>query len=97
MATLLHEIWRETNRDGTISGYAFILAGPMGDAARDLLQPGATLIHVYEAGSVIEAGTIRNRLLDFGPYTTPWPDLDSQPYPEEWARIQRGAKSARPR
>jgi hypothetical protein len=30
------------------------------------------------------------RLLDFGTYHTEWEELDSQPYPDAWAEMQRG-------
>jgi hypothetical protein len=89
MAKLIHEIWRED--DGTCIGLMGCLAGPMGDQARSMLSPGATLIHVYEAGSIFEADVIRNRLLDFGTYHSEWEELDSQPYPETWGEIQRNA------
>jgi hypothetical protein len=89
MAVLIHELWRENDENGNRIGYTGCLAGPMGDQARSMLGPGATLVKVYAAGSIIEAGTIKNEFLGFGAYTTPWPDLDSQPYPEEWAEIQR--------
>jgi hypothetical protein len=94
MATLIHEIWRED--DGTCIGLMGCLAGPMGDQARSMMLPGATLIHVYEAGSIFEAGVIRYRLLDFGTYHSEWEALDSQPYPEEWADIQRTVCDATP-
>jgi hypothetical protein len=90
MAKLIHEIWRED--DGKCIGLTGCLAGPMGDQARSMLLPGATLIHVYEAGSMFEAGVIRYRLLDFGTYHSEWEELDSQPYPEAWAEIQKRSK-----
>jgi hypothetical protein len=94
MVKLLHEIWREDN--GTCIGLMGCLAGPMGDQARSMLSPGATLLHVYEAGSIFEQGVIRYRLLDFGTYHSEWEELDSQPYSDEWARIQRTALDPAP-
>jgi hypothetical protein len=46
----------------------------MGEQARCLLLPGATLIHVYEADSIFEAGVIRYRLLDFSTLHSEWKD-----------------------
>jgi hypothetical protein len=94
MAKLIHEIWRDD--DGTCVGLTGCLAGPMGDQARSMLAPGATLIHVYEAASIFEAGTIRYRLLDFGTYHSEWEELDSQPYPQEWADTQHAALDGAP-
>jgi hypothetical protein len=91
MTNLIHEMWRED--DGTCIGLMGCLAGPMGDQARSMLHPGAILIHVYEAGSIFEAGVIRYRLLDFGTYYSEWEDLDSQPYSDEWVEIQRAARA----
>jgi hypothetical protein len=86
MTKLVHEIWRE--QDGTCIGFTGCLAGPMGDQARSMLRADATLIHVYEAGSSFEASVIHYRLLDFGIYHSEWEELDSVPYPAEWANIQ---------
>jgi hypothetical protein len=94
MAKLIHEIWRED--DGKCIGLTGCLAGPMGDQARSLLAPGATLIYVYEAGSTFEAGVIRNQLLGFEPYRSAWEDLDSEPYSDEWAKIQSAAHDGKP-
>ncbi len=93
MAKLIHELWHDEN--GTSVGYCGCLAGPMGDEARSMLAPGATLVHVYEAGSVFEAGVFRNQLLGFAPYRSEWQELDSQPYPEAWAAIQRADRAAK--
>jgi hypothetical protein len=57
LALLLHEIWRE---DGGCTGITCCLAGPMGDQARAMLEPGAYLLQVFMAHSRFEAGTIRN-------------------------------------
>jgi hypothetical protein len=88
MALLRHEIWRE---DGACTGITCCLAGPMGDQARAMLEPGAYLLQLFMAGSQFEAGTIRNRILGIEPYRSEWEALDSQPYPEEWAALQAGA------
>ena len=88
MATLIHEIWLCPDDQGQWLP-ACLLAGPDGDAARRLLEPGSRLIHTFEAASHFEAMTAYYRFMDFGTYTTDqaW---DYQPYPEDRAQRQRG-------
>jgi len=83
MAMLVHEIWLAER------GAMCCLAGPHGDGARRLLEPEYRLAHTFEAGSHFEAMTIYNRIMGRGRYTTDQ-EWDLQPYPEDWARIQRG-------
>jgi hypothetical protein len=85
MAKLLHEIWRA---DGDCAAITCCLAGPMGDQARAMLEPGAYLLQVFWAGSQLEAGTIRNKILGFEPYRSEWEAIDNQPYPEDRAFIK---------
>jgi hypothetical protein len=85
VALLLHEIWRA---DGDCTAITCCLAGPMGDQARSMLEPGAYLLQLFVADSQFEAGTVRNRILGFEPYRSEWEEIDRQPYPEDWAMIQ---------
>jgi hypothetical protein len=85
MAFLRHEVWEESDEHDR--GFCLCLAGPDGESARGCLEPGARLIHVFEAGSWYEAMTIYNRLLGWGPYKAD--DLSvREPYPEERRRRQ---------
>jgi hypothetical protein len=85
MATLRHEIWRDS--DGLPM---CCLAGPDGESARGLLGEGATLVSVFEAGSHFEAMTKYNQFLGREPFTTEqaW---DRTPYPDEWRLRQGGS------
>jgi hypothetical protein len=57
MVELMHEIWVEFDDLGQeLPGCC--LAGPIGDGFRQLLEPGARLIHTFKAGSYYEAMTI---------------------------------------
>jgi hypothetical protein len=89
MTKLLHEIWRADG--GACTAITCCLAGPMGDQARAMLEPGAYLLQVFWAASQCEASTIRNKILGFEPYQSEWEEIDSQPYSEEWATIQNSA------
>ena len=84
MAILKHEIWVDTEGLDT-----FVLAGPMGDDARNLLPAGSKLVWTVEAGSHFEAMTKYYVYRSWGTYTTnqAW---DFEPYPDEWLKIQRG-------
>lgn len=72
---MLHELWDEGGGEQT-----FCLAGPRGDAARALLQPGSKLIWTVEASSYFEAMTLYYRYMDWGEYVTDFPELDHVPY-----------------
>jgi hypothetical protein len=82
MAILRHELWDEGGGHMTLC-----LAGPMGDAARAMLEPGARLVWQVEAGSHFEAMTLYYKHLGRGVYTTDQ-DWDYQPYSDDWRRIQ---------
>ena len=65
MAILKHELWVDTE------GFdRFFPAGPMGDAARNLLPAGSKLVWTVEAGSHFEAMTKYYRHKGWGTYTT---------------------------
>lgn len=85
MAVLVHELWIESDQEKT-----FCLAGPMGDAARRMMLPGARLAWTVEAASHFDAMTKYYAHMDWGVYTTEH-EVDYQPYPDEWLRIQRGS------
>jgi hypothetical protein len=83
MARLKHEVWKDAK------GLPMCcLAGPDGDGARDLNEPGAKLVWTFEAGSHFEAMTTYNDYLDRGEYTTTF-EQDHAPYPDEWLERQR--------
>jgi hypothetical protein len=65
----------------------------MGDNARRLMAEGGplTLAHRFAAGSHIEAMTIYHGLMGYEPYTTEFPVVDGQPYPDEWRDVQERA------
>ena len=85
MANLVHELWEE---DG---GATFCLAGPMGDAARGLLGPGAKQVWAVDAESHFDAMTKYYEFMHWGEYTTEhaW---YVEPYPDEWLEIQLSQK-----
>jgi hypothetical protein len=83
MATLLHELWVESDQEQT-----FCLAGPMGDDARALMAPGAQQVWSVTAGSHFEAMTKYYEHMGWGTYATEH-NWDYEPYPEEWLRVQR--------
>ena len=86
MATLTHELWANDE------GYdTFCLAGPMGDCARGLLEPGSRLVWTVEADSHFEAMTKYYEFAGRGIYTTDQ-ESDFQPYPHGWADLQRNAR-----
>lgn len=72
---MLHELWVESDMEQT-----FCLAGPEGDAARALLAPGARCIWKIEAVSYFDAMSKYYEFMDWGEYTTDFPELDKQPY-----------------
>jgi hypothetical protein len=60
-----HELWVDRNGLDT-----FCLAGPMGDAARALLDQPAELVWSVEAASHFEAMTLYYEFRSRGDYTT---------------------------
>jgi hypothetical protein len=88
---LLHEIWVE--RDDDPRGLTSLcLAGPMGDAHRALLAPGARMIGRFRAGSHYEAMSIYYAFMGWGVCSTCQPQ-DHEPYSDEWAALQGQAGS----
>jgi hypothetical protein len=84
MASLVHELWVESDEEQT-----FCLAGPMGEDARSLLAPGARRVWTVKAESHFDAMRKYYEHMEWGEYTTEhaW---DHEPYPDDWLRIQRG-------
>ena len=88
MARLLHEVWL-----GPESFPGCVLAGPRGEnARRRIFGPGSRLIHMFEAGSHLEAMRYYHNYLKCGPFATLHPDLDGQDYPDEWLEEQRALR-----
>jgi hypothetical protein len=85
---LVHEIWRTP--DGA---ELCCIAGPSGDGARESLEQGAQLLHVFEANSHFEAMSIYNTFLEREPYTTSEPS-DFIFYPESWLAVQAATANA---
>lgn len=70
-----HELWLEP--DGL---QLFCPSGPHGDESRALLEPGSKLIWEVEAASRFEAMTKYFEYMDWGEWTTDFPELDKTPY-----------------
>lgn len=86
MARLKHELWESPGR------FTYCLAGPDGDAARALLDPGARLVWTTRAASHFDAMTRYYVRQKWGTYTTIH-EQDHEPYTDEMLRRQRGAPS----
>lgn len=85
MATLRHEVWV----DG--EGLPMVcLAGPLGDDARRLQEPGARLAWTFDAGSHFDAMTVYYSRMGWGAYTSE-NESDREAYPDSWAATQRDA------
>jgi len=89
MARLKHELWKEANGEQT-----FCLAGPMGNEARSLLGPDASLIWTVEAANHFEAMTKYYEFMGWGTYNTDQ-EWDRKPYPDDWLAIQVSAAPKR--
>jgi hypothetical protein len=63
----------------------------MGDDARRLFGPAARLIHTFWSDSYIDTMKTYHEYLGREPYATEFPDVDSEPYPEDWRIIQQRA------
>ncbi len=85
MAVLVHEVWEELSEGMVLHSCCF--AGPLGDAQRKFMGPGARLLTTFEAGSHFEAMVIYHRYLGES-YTTNQPQ-DYEAYPYEWLKAQR--------
>jgi hypothetical protein len=83
-----HELWKENN------GQTFCLAGPLGDSGRSSLEPGAELVWIVEADSHFDAMTKYYRFMDWGEYSSDFPE-DKEPYPESWLATQLNSKTER--
>lgn len=83
MATLLHELWIESDQEQT-----FCLAGPMGADARARLLPGAKKVWTVLAESHFDAMTKYYGHMAWGVYTTEFAS-DHDAYPEEWLQVQQ--------
>jgi hypothetical protein len=91
MVELTQEIWVQLDSGQELPDLC--LAGACGDGFRQLLGPGAHLIHTFKAGSVYEAMTIYNQFLGREPYTPDpqWAQWEMEPYPQHWAERDRFA------
>lgn len=73
---MLHELWDSENEQ------TFCLAGPHGDGARRLLEPGSRMVWTIEAATHFEAMTMYYDHMGWGVYTTDFPEIDRQTYAE---------------
>ena len=87
MASLLHEVWEESDENGQMLE-ALCLAGPDGDAFRATLGEGARLVATFDAASHVEAMGKYYSMYDRGEYVTAQL-ADYDPYPEEWRARQQ--------
>lgn len=69
-----HELWIE---DG---GQTFCLAGPHGDQARAMLTTGARLVWEVEASCHLDAMSKYYQYMNWGEYTTQFPQQDAITY-----------------
>ena len=83
MARLKCELWRESDQEQTLC-----YGGPMGDDARALLLPGATLVWTVEGESHFDTMTKYYIFMGWGTYTTDH-EWDYKPFPDEWLTIQQ--------
>jgi hypothetical protein len=72
---LNHELWLEP--DGL---ELFVVSGPHGDEARALLTPGSKLVWEVTADSYFEAMTKYFAYMDWGVWTTDFPEHDKTSY-----------------
>ena len=70
-----HELWLEPDGCQT-----FCLAGSHGEDARGLLEPMSKLIWQVEASSYFEAMSKYYSYMDWGDYTTDFPEHDKTSY-----------------
>ncbi|HEV2361125.1 MAG TPA: hypothetical protein VGS21_05445 [Acidimicrobiales bacterium] len=81
---MLHELWVADESQ------TFCLAGPMGDQARQMLDPGSRLTWTVEASSHFEAMTLYYRHMGWRIYTSDYEDIDRQTYAERgWEAASR--------
>jgi hypothetical protein len=72
------EIWQSV--EGDCIATTVCLAGPGGDQARAMLEPGAILKLTYQAYSELDQMQKYYDYMGFGPYHSEWPDLAVRPY-----------------
>ncbi len=72
-----HELWIENENEQT-----FCLAGAQGDDARKLLEPGAKLVWTCDAKSHFEAMTKYYQYMEWGQYSSDFPEEDNITYAE---------------
>ena len=84
---LLHELWIENSG----KEQSFLIAGPMGAAARELLSKDAHLKWSCWAKSHYDAMTQYYNYMAWGPYSTDYPNQDKAEYSKEWVNMQRDA------
>lgn len=90
MADILHEVWVTKNED-SVALHSCIIAGSMGDGARELLKTeSAEFKYSFLASSHVDAMMKYHRKVHSEIYSTKFSDpWDFEPYPAEWAEIQR--------
>lgn len=69
-----HELWMDQGLP------SFRLAGPMGDAQRALHINATELVWTVNAGSHLEAMTLFYEHMEWGLYTTDFPEVDGESY-----------------
>jgi len=77
MVTMKHELWIENADEQT-----FCLAGPHGNDARCMLEPGASLVWTCEAVSYFEAMSKYYEYMGWGEYKSDYPEEDKKTYSE---------------
>ena len=81
-STVKLELWKDPD------GYLFCFAGPMGEQARSLLPDEATIIWTVEAKSHHEAMTKYYEYMNWGEYSSDFPQ-DKELFPTEWETTQQ--------
>jgi hypothetical protein len=71
------ELWR---LEGDSIEQSLIPAGPYGDKARAMEEPGSRVVHRFQAKSHIDVMTQYYAYMGRGTYTSDWPDLDAVPF-----------------
>jgi hypothetical protein len=71
------ELWRF---DGESTEHAVIPVGPRGNKARAMEAPGSRAIHRFQARTHIDLMAQYYAHMDWGDYTSDWPDHDCVPY-----------------
>ena len=74
--TMKHELWIDKELDEQM----FCLSGPHGEDARAMLGQSADLVWCCDADTHFEAMTKYYNYMDWGIYTTGYPEHDHQTY-----------------